>query len=454
MTTTTSREPGRARWLMAGAVLGAMVLGSVLWVVGTLTGDDAGTEMGEAAPMAMPGMDMGQTAPMDTPGMAMGTEIPASETVRITPAQIAQFGITFATAEERTLEDRLRTVGVIEVNETRLVDVTTKFPGYVDRLYADFTGRFIEEGSRLLDVYAPELVAAQEEVLLARQLRESVGTQSIPGVAAAPVDLEATARRRLSLWDITADQIDTLLANGEPSRTMSLRAPISGVILEKNVVEGGAFRAGETLFRLADLSDVWVNLEIRESEAALVAPGSGAVATLAAYPDETFVGVVDFVYPTVDARTRSVRARVVLLNPAGRLRPGMFTSVRINTPHSQALAVPSDAVVWTGDRTLLFVEQEEGGIRAVDAELGATVGDHVIVRSGVTAGQRVVSSAQYLIDAEAAIGAIMRSMMGMMGAGDMSGMDMGDMEMGGMEGMEDMDMPSDSGSMSPNPSGR
>jgi len=149
-----------------------------------------------------------------------------------------------------------------------------------------------------------------------------------------------------------------------------------------------------------------------------------------------------------------VRARVVLLNPAGRLRPGMFASVRINTPHSQALAVPSDAVVWTGDRTLLFVEQEEGGIRAVAAELGATVGDHVIVRSGVTAGQRVVSSAQYLIDAEANIGAIMRSMMGMMGAGDMSGMDMGDMEMGGMEGMEDMDMPSDSGSMSPNPSGR
>ena len=438
MTATTSSGPGRARWLMVGAALGAMVLATVLWIGGTFTGDHAS-------------MEMDQTPPMDMPGMDMGGEIPASETVRITPAQIAQFGITFATAEERTLEDRLRTVGVIEVNETRRVDVTTKFPGYVDRLYADFTGRFIEKGSRLLDVYAPALVAAQEEVLLARQLQERVGSQSIPGLATTSVDLEATARRRLSLWDITEDQIDALLANGVPSRTLSLRAPISGVILEKGVVEGAAFQAGETLFRLADLSDVWVNIEIRESEAALVALGSGAVATLAAYPDEAFSGVVDFVYPTVDARTRSVRARVVLRNPTGRLRPGMFASVRINTPHSQALSVPADAVVWTGDRTLLFVEQAEGGIRAVEAELGATVGDFVIVRSGVTAGQRVVSSAQYLIDAEANIGAIMRSMMGMMGAGDMSGMDMDDMDGGGMEGME---MPTDSGSMSPNPSGR
>lgn len=441
MTTTTSRELGRARWLMVGAVLGALVLASLLWVRGALTSDDAGTEIGPAAPM-------------DMPGMAMGTEMPTTETVRITPGQIAQFGITFAMAEVRTLEDRLRTVGVIELNETRRVDVTTKFPGYVDRLYADFTGRFIEVGSRLLDVYSPDLVAAQDEVLLARRLQESVGSLSIPGVAAAPVDLEATARRRLRLWDITADQIDTLLANGEPSRTMSLRAPISGVILEKSVVEGAAFRAGETLFRLADLSDVWVNIEIRESEAALVAPGSGAVATLAAYPDEAFSGVVDFVYPTVDARTRSVRARIVLRNPTGRLRPGMFASVLIETPRAEALSVPSDAVVWTGNHTLLFVEQPDGGVRPVEAELGATVGDHVIVRTGVTAGQRVVSSAQYLIDAEANIGAIMRSMMGMMGAGDMSGMDMSDMDMGGMEGMEDMDMPSDSGSMAPNPSGR
>lgn len=439
---------------MAGAVLGAVALASVLWVRGTFTGDDASMAMSQTAPSEMPGMEMDQADPMDMPGMAMSAEMPVSETVRITPAQIAQFGITFATVEERNLENRLRTVGVIEVNETRLVNVTTKFPGYVDRLYADFTGRFIEEGSRLLDVYAPELVAAQEEVLLARQLQEGVGSQAIPGVAAAPVDLEATARRRLSLWDITADQVDTLLATGEPSRTMSLTAPISGVILEKSVVEGGAFQAGETLFRLADLSDVWVNIEIRESEAMLVDLGSGAVATLAAYPEEAFSGVVDFVYPTVDAQTRSVRARVVLRNPAGRLRPGMFASVRINTPHAQALSVPSDAVVWTGDRTLLFVEQEEGGIRAVDAELGATVGEHVIVRAGVTAGQRVVSSAQYLIDAEANIGAIMRSMMGMMGSGDMSGMDMGGMDMGGMEGMEGMDMAPDSGSTSPNPSGR
>lgn len=348
------------------------------------------------------------------------------------------------------MESHVRTVGVIEVDETRLVEVTTKFPGYVDRLYADFTGRTVEAGTTLLDVYAPELVAAQEEVLLARELQESLGTVSIPGVSVAPADLEATARRRLSLWDITDEQVTALVSNGEPSRTLSLQAPITGVVLEKSVVEGGAFEAGQTLFRLADLSSVWVVVEIRESDAAGVSPGAGAVATLAAYPGERFPGIVDFVYPVVDTRTRSVRARVVLRNPGGRLRPGMFATVQVTTPQVSALSVPVDAVVWTGTSTLLFVEEEDGSFRPVEAELGATMGDHVMVLSGLAAGQRVVSSAQYLIDAEANIGAIMRSMMGMMGSGDMGGMD--------MSGMEGMDMPSmempDTGSTSPNSQGR
>jgi len=396
----------------------------------------------------MEAMDM--VDPASTEIEMAGMDMASPSAVTLTPSQLREFGVTFASVEERSLASGVRTVGVIEADETRLVDVTTKFSGYVDRLYADFTGRTVEAGATLLDVYAPELVAAQEEVLLARELQESVGTVSIPGVSAAPVDLEATARRRLSLWDITDEQITALVSNGEPSRTLSLQAPITGVVLEKSVVEGGAFQAGQTLFRLADLSSVWVVVEIRESDAAAVAPGAVAVATLAAYPGERFSGIVDFVYPVVDARTRSVRARVVLPNRSGRLRPGMFATVQVTTPQMSALSVPVDAVVWTGTSTLLFVEEEDGSLRPVEAELGATIGDYAVVLSGLTAGQRVVSSAQYLIDAEANIGVIMRSMMGMMGSGDMGGMDMSEME--GMD-MPSMEMP-DSGSTSPNPQGR
>ncbi len=439
MSTTSSITGVRVRWLITGALMGASIPAAVWSFGGALTDASGAADMSESTSLEMSDMDVGM-------------DLSESGAVRVTPSQIRQFGITFALVEERSLEARVRTVGVVEADETRLADVTTKFSGYVEHLYADFTGKFIEEGSPLLDVYAPELVAAQEEVLLARDLQATVGAVAIPGVTAAPVDLEATARRRLSLWDITDDQITALLAEGQPRRTLSLTAPISGVVLEKSVVVGSAFQAGQTLFRLADLSSVWIDVEIRESDAAIVARGSGAVASLTAYPGEEFSGVIDFVYPTVDERTRSVRARVVLANPAGRLRPGMFATVRVSTPRQRALSVPADAMVWTGERTLLFVEEEGGGFRPVDVEVGAAIGDYVVVLSGVEPGQRVVTSAQYLIDAEANIGAIMRSMISMLGAGDMAGMDMSDSDPDAP--MEGMDVPGDSGSTPPNPPGR
>lgn len=423
MTTTHSMTGVRFRWLAAGAVIGAVSLAGVssAWRAQT---DPTG------------GADVTESSSMDMSSMGTGMERSESASVRITPAQIRHFGITFASVEERSLEVLVRTVGVVEADETLLVEVTAKFSGYVERLFADFTGKFVEEGSPLLDIYAPELVAAQEELLLARDLQATVGEVSIPGVTAAPVDLEATARRRLRLWDITDDQITALLAQGRPSRTLSLTAPISGVVLEKSVVVGSAFQAGQTLFRLADLSRVWIDVEIRESDAALVTRGSVAVASLTAYPGDSFSGVIDFIYPTVDERTRSVRARVVLENRGGRLRPGMFATLRVTTPVQRALAVPADAIVWTGERTLLFIVEDDGGFRPVDVVVGATIGEYTVVLSGVAPGQRVVTSAQYLIDAEANIGAIMRSMLGMVGAGAMADMDMsGDDAAASMQGM-------------------
>ncbi len=452
MSTTNPTNALRLVWLLTGTVLGAVSLGSILWARGWIPTAPTDASVDPSTSTAAGGMDTETGSGAD---MAMGP----TESVRITPDQIQRFGITFGEVEERTLEARIRTVGVVAVDETRLVEITTKFPGYVERLYADYTGKTVEAGSPLLDIYAPDLVAAQEEVLLARNLQATVGAIRLPGVTSEPVDLEATALRRLSLWDIGDDQITALLSEGRPSRTLSLSAPISGVVLEKSVVPGSAFRAGQTLFRLADLSEVWIDIEIRETDARLVRPGSRADVALAAYPGESFSGAVDFVYPTVDERTRAVRARLVAPNLEGRIRPGMYATVLLTTPRQRALSVPFDAVVWTGDRTLLFVEEEGGRIRPVEAELGATVGEYVVVLAGVEPGQRVVASAQYLIDAEANIGAIMRSMMSMLGAGDMAEMDMGetdmdDMEQGDSSGMEGMEMPGDSTSASSNRQGR
>jgi Cu(I)/Ag(I) efflux system membrane fusion protein len=440
--TGVSTTGSRIRWTALGVLLGAVSVATAFW----LSAGDAHVDADAGLSSDPAAMGMGassEPSASDMSGMQMGTQtgmqMDESPVVRLSPGQIQQFGVTFAMVEEVPLESRVRTVGVVEVDETRLVEVAAKFPGYVERLYADFTGKVVTAGDALLDVYAPDLVAAQEELLLAGELQESLGAVSLPGVTTAPIDLEATARRRLMLWDITDDQIDSLMARGEPSRTLSLRAPITGTVLDKQVVAGAAFSAGQMLFRLADLSTVWVSVEIRESDATLVGIGSPAIATLTSYPGEGFAGVVDFVYPTVDARTRSIRARIALPNPGGRLRPGMFATVVVTTPRRLALSVPMDAVVRTGEATLLFVVGGEGGIRPVEIVLGRQVGDRAVVLSGVEGGETVVSAAQYLIDAEANIGATMRSMMSMMGSGDMAGMDM---DSGGMEGM-DMNMPVD-----------
>ena len=440
MSTPESTSVRRLSWLAIGGVVGAVSLGSVLWTGGWIATGAA------ADPPSTREMVGGNRRT----GASAATALGKAEPVRISPAQIQRFGITFAVAEERTLESQIRTVGIVEIDETRLVEVATKFPGYVERLYADYTGKTVEAGSPLLDIYAPDLVAAQEEILLARRLQAAVGALQLPGVTSEPVDLEATVRRRLNLWDIDDDQITALLAEGRPSRTLSLRAPISGVVVEKSIVTGSAFGAGQTLFLLADLSEVWINVEIRETDAGLVRLGSRADVRLAAYPGERIPGTVDFIYPTMDERTRAVRARVVVPNPEGRIRPGMYATVYVTTPRHRALSVPLDAIVWTGDRTLLFVEEEGGRIRPVEVDVGATVGDYVVVTAGVEAGQRVVSSAQYLIDAEANIGAVMRSMMSMMGSGDMVDMDMSEMDTDGDSGMEGMAMPGDSSSASPN----
>ncbi|HEU0301396.1 MAG TPA: efflux RND transporter periplasmic adaptor subunit, partial [Longimicrobium sp.] len=312
-------------------------------------------------------------------------------------------------------------------DETRVAQVAPKFGGFVERLYVDFTGRAVRRGEPLLEIYSPELVAAQQELLVAARLQQTVGESSVPGVPAPSTDLVAAARQRLRLWDVPEAQIREVLRTGRVRRTVTLFSPASGVVVEKPVVRGQAVQAGQTLYTIADLSRVWVEAELREADAGTVREGSPATVEFAAFPGQPLAGVVSYLQPTLQAEARTLRARIVLSNPEGRLRPGMYATVRLTAPARTALTVPASALVRTGERTLVFVDLGGGRIAAQEVEAGRVTGEFAEVLSGVEPGQRVVTSAQFLLDSESNLGETMRSMIGTTGSADM----------GGMEGMED-----------------
>ena len=375
----------------------------------------------------------GQARTTETGGMEgmAGMDMSSSGSIRLTAAQIQDFGITFGSVEERTLEDEVRTVGIVSFDETRLAQVAPRFSGFVEHLYVDFTGRAVRRGEPLVEIYSPELVAAQEELLTAVRLEGSLGESAVPGAEGRRPDLVGAARRRLLLWDISPAQVDQVVRTGRVRRTMTLHAPVSGVVVDKPVIQGQAVQAGQALYTIADLSRVWVEAELREADAGSVREGSPATVELAAFPGRPLAGTVEYVYPTLQREARTLKARIALPNPEGRLKPGMFATVRFSAPVRTALTVPSPAVVRTGERSIVFVDLGGGRIAPAEVETGRTAGDHTEVLAGLEPGQRVVTSAQFLLDSESNLAETMRSMIGMTGSGDMGGMDME-----GMEGME------------------
>ena len=429
--------PKRARWLIGASAV--LVTAGVVWAVAAArdgrdsVGKPASRTAGGVAGMeGMGGMDMG------------------GGSVRLTSQQIAQFGVSFGGVEERMLESTVRTVGVVSFDETRMAKVAPKFGGYVERLYADFTGKPVRRGEPLLEIFSPELLAAQEELLLARQLDRAMGESSVPGVPAGSSDLLGAAKRRLRLWDVSDAQIEEVLRTGRARRTLTLYAPVTGVVVEKMVVRGQAIDAGMTLYTLADLSRVWIDIELREADASAVQPGAAAEIDLAALAGVPLQGRVEYVYPTMQQETRTLRARVVVPNGAGRLKPGMYATVNLTTPARRALTVPTSAVVRTGERSLVFVDMGGGELMPHDVETGRVAGDYTEVLAGVEPGQRVVTSAQFLLESESNIAEVMKSMVGQTGSmdmGDMKGMPMpksnkaDEMKGADMKGMPGMPAP-------------
>ncbi|MDH3222255.1 MAG: efflux RND transporter periplasmic adaptor subunit, partial [Gemmatimonadota bacterium] len=309
------------------------------------------------------------------------------QAVHLTPQQERALGVRYYTVQRRPLERTIRTVGRIVASESRVAEVSPKVEGFIESLLVNTTGASVRRGEPLMTVYSPALVAAQEELIIAARLASDIGAGGGTRLENALSTLEA-ARRRLRYWDITDRQVADLEETGEVSKTLTLVSPVNGVVLEKNVVEGRRVAPGATLYRIADLSEVWVEGEVFERDLALIHEGMEAHIEVSAFPGEHLMAQVEFVHPVMDVLSRTNRVRVALPNPGNRLKPGMFATVFFDASvGSDALSVPLEAVIVTGERNLVFTRDESGMLSPREVVLGVQAGDFVQVLAGLEAGE-------------------------------------------------------------------
>ena len=354
-----------------------------------------------------PFMDMQLVAKYteEAPPADAGAPPPGMSVVRIPLERRQEIGVTTAKVETRAISGAIETNGVVAEDEGRLSAVNAKFAGYIEKLYVDRTGQPVHRDQPLLTVYSPDLVATEREFLLALENARRLASASPQAVADASALLSAT-RQRLRFWDIPDSEIERIEKSGEVSKTLTLYSPVSGVVMKKDAVAGIAIMPGMPLYTIADLSTVWVLADVYQSEMATTAAGNAAVVSASFVPGETFRGRVDFVYPTLAEETRTVRVRVVIPNPKGLLKPGMFVRVSLSGKGRDALAIPRSALIQTGERQIAFVEQSAGVYAPREVKTGIPGKDFVEVLSGLSEGETVVTSANFLIDSESRIGSI------------------------------------------------
>ena len=352
-------------------------------------------------------------------GMQMGSD----GRIRISARQAAFAGVSFAVARNAPLERTVRAVAMVVPDERSLGIVSARVSGWVEKLYVNETGRHVRAGEALLDLYAPDLVTAQQELLLAKRLPVMAGGDS----------LIASARRRLQLWGIAEEDIDVIERSGVVRRTVTIRSAYSGHVLEKRVIEGQMVHAGDRLFKIADLSTVWVEPAIFEQDIPLVRVGQRADFRLDAVPSRGFSGRVTFLYPTLNQATRTLRVRVEVPNPNLEIKPMMYGTVRIHAQGPRGVLVPLTAVIPAGDRDLAFVVRG-AGVVPTEVVVGDRGDATVHILSGLLPGDTVVASATFLFDSESNLSAAMAGIMLDMGMGlDMGGMPTAEMEMDEMQ---------------------
>ncbi len=346
------------------------------------------------------GMDYIPVYEGDEDGSSGNNSLGAAKQVRISPEKIQKLGVRTEAASLRDLARSIRVVGRVEADERLTYTVAPKFEGWIEKLHVNTTGQTVSKGQPLLEVYSPELVSAQKEYAIAQQGQRDLKNASSEAQAGMK-QLAESSLTRLKNWDISDEQIQALSKSGDSKRTLTYRSPANGIVMEKKAVQGMRFMPGEVLYQIADLSSVWIIADVFEQDLGLVKPGQNARVKVNAYPGKEFSAKVIYVYPTLNAQTRSVPVRLELASPGGLLKPAMYADVELAaTSKGKVLTVPASAVLHGGSRETVLVELAEGRFEPREVKLGVQGNDYVEVLEGVGEGEKVVVTANFLIDSE------------------------------------------------------
>jgi membrane fusion protein, copper/silver efflux system len=437
-----------AKFLRVGALVLAMV--SVLAVIygrGMWTGRNVGTSQASAhvaqerhdqPAHSMPG-EMGTEDrkvlywydPMhpayksDKPGFApdCGMQLmpkyadrgPASEqmapgTVMISPDKQQLMGVRTITVQRESLVRTIRTTGQIAADETRIAHIHVKVNGWIDRVYVDFVGQLVRKGQPLFTLYSPDLVATQEEYLIARRGENSLNSSPFAEVRQSANSLLRAARDRLTLWDISDAQIEKLERTGEVSRTLTIYSPVSGFVMDRKAFPQTSVTPDMELYTVANLSTIWVMADVYEYELPYLRIGQAAKIQLSYYPGKLWNGRVAYIYPTLDPQTRTAKVRIDLPNPGFQLKPQMFADVQLQVNYGRQIVVPQEAVLDSGERQTVFVAAGDGHFEPRLIKAGPQMDGNVIVLSGLQPGETIVSSGNFLIDSESQLKNAMEGM--------------------------------------------
>lgn len=347
-------------------------------------------------------------------GAPMNAE-PALAPVQISAQRMQEIGVTTAVAEMKPVSNSLRVPGNVDINEQGLSYVQTRFPGWIQNVYANATYQYVRKGQPLFTVYSPDLVSSEQEYLLARKNQEAFarpmpGHENMPGMATQESGwLMVAATQRLEQFGVAPEEIANLEKSGKAEKNVTVYSPVSGYITERNALPNAYVQPEIKLYSIADLSTVWVYANVFQDDVGRLKPGDGAKVTLDAYPGRTFGGRIDQILPQVDQTTRTVKVRLVMANPGLALKPGMYVNVEIAAQQGRQLVVPASAVLQSGQRAVAFIDHGQGNLEPRAVTTGPQMDGSIVILSGLKQGDRVVSSANFLVDSEAQLQAAFQS---------------------------------------------
>jgi Cu(I)/Ag(I) efflux system membrane fusion protein/cobalt-zinc-cadmium efflux system membrane fusion protein len=345
-----------------------------------------------------------QPAPADAASTANTTPEAQYDTqlapIQLTPQRMQSIGVRFGKATYKNVNDEIRATGTVDADETRISSIQLRFPGWIRKVYADATYQYVRRGQPLFTIYSPDLVATEQEYLLARQNQQQLNSSTVAGVSTGAASLASAAKDRLAQWEVSPAEIFKLESTGKVITDLTFNAPASGYITEKNVLPNMYVQPDTKLYTVADLSTVWVNAQVFQPDIGKIKPGDTAQITVDAYPGKTFNGRIDQILPQVDPSTRTVRVRLIIPNPQLKLKPGMYVNVSLKVSMGRQLVVPATAVLQSGTNQVVFVNRGDGNLEPRQVVTGARVGDDFIVTKGLKPNESVVTTANFLIDSE------------------------------------------------------